>query len=317
MQPTNEIIHTNGFRAWILATRPKTLSAAAVPVIIGISLALKTVGWTCFSVLPAILCLLFAWIMQIDSNLINDYFDYIHGSDDRNTRLGPKRACAEGWVTLSAMRIAIAVTSLAACAVGLPLVAFGGQEMVMVGAICVVCAFLYTTFFASKGLGDVLVVVFFGIVPVYFTWYVVMPIYWQYFNIYVLIAGVCCGMVIDTLLIVNNYRDHDNDLASGKITLVVRIGTQAAEKLYQALPYLSEIILYCFLVLGEDTPWWKTCGFVVLGLIYIVPQEMTAKKMISLGKGRALNAVLGMTSRNLFIYGLVTAAQILLFCKIA
>lgn len=317
MQPTNEIIHTNGFRAWILATRPKTLTAAAMPVIIGMALALKTVGWTCFSVLPATLCLLFAWIMQIDSNLINDYFDYIRGSDDRDTRLGPKRACAEGWVTLSAMRVAIAITSLAACAVGLPLVAYGGQEMVMVGVVCVACAFLYTTFFASKGLGDVLVVVFFGIVPVYFTWYVIMPIYWQYFNIYVLIAGVCCGMVIDTLLIVNNYRDHDNDLASGKITLVVRIGTQAAEKLYQSLPYLSEIILYCFLVLGENTPWWKTCGFVVLGLLYIVPQEMTAKKMIGLGKGRALNTVLGMTSRNLFIYGLVTAAQILLFCKIA
>ncbi len=317
MQQTDDIIPINGWRAWILATRPKTLSAAAVPVIIGIALAVKTVGWICFSVKPAILCLLFAWLMQIDSNLINDYFDYIRGNDDRNTRLGPKRACAEGWVTLPAMRKAIAATSVAACAVGLPLIAYGGREMVIVGALCVVCAFLYTTFFASKGLGDLLVIVFFGIVPVYFTWYVIMPFYWQEFNVYVLIAGVCSGMVIDTLLIVNNYRDRDNDLASGKITLVVRIGERAAENLYQGLPILAEIILYSFLVIGETTPWWKTCGFVALGLLYIVPHMTATRKMIDICKGRALNAVLGMTARNLFIYGLVTAAQILLFCKIA
>ena len=316
MQPSDEIIRVNSLRAWLFATRPKTLSAAAVPVIIGMALAVKTIGWVCLPVLPAILCLLFAWLMQIDSNLINDYFDYVRGNDHRETRLGPKRACAEGWVTLPAMRTAIAVTSIAACLTGLPLIAYGGREMVVVGAICVVCAFLYTTFFASKGLGDVLVIVFFGIVPVYFTWYVLMPVYWQEFNISVLIAGVCCGLVIDTLLLVNNYRDRDNDRASGKMTLVVRIGAQATEKLYEILPVMAEIALFSFLVLDGNTPWWKVLGYVVLAVFYVVPHQKTTRLMADIGKGRELNRVLGMTARNLFVYGLTTAAQIVLFCNI-
>lgn len=316
MQPTHEIISVNSLRAWLLAMRPKTLSAAAVPVIIGIALAVKTIGWVCLPLLPAVLCLLFAWIMQIDSNLINDYFDYVRGNDDRDTRLGPKRACAEGWVTLPAMRLAIAVTSVAACLVGLPLIAYGGFEMVVVGAVCVVCAFLYTTFFASKGLGDVLVVVFFGMVPVYFTWYVLMPIYWQGFNMYVLVAGFSCGLVIDTLLLVNNYRDRDNDKASGKMTLVVRLGAETAERLYEFLPLMAEFMLFGFLVLDGHTPWWKTVGFILLALFYFVPHQLTTRKMADIGKGRELNRVLGMTARNIFVYGLVAAAQILLFCNI-
>lgn len=316
MQQPHEIIRVNSLRAWLLATRPKTLSAAAVPVIIGIALAVRTVGWVCLPLLPAVLCLLFAWLMQIDSNLINDYFDYVRGNDDRDTRLGPKRACAEGWVTLPAMRLSIAVTSVAACLAGLPLIAYGGLEMVAVGAVCVVCAFLYTTFFASKGLGDVLVVVFFGMVPVYFTWYVLMPIYWQDFNMYVLVAGFCCGLVIDTLLLVNNYRDRDNDKASGKITLVVRVGAETAERLYWFLPLMAGLMLFGFLVLDGDTPWWKAVGFILLSLVYYVPHQMATRKMADIGKGRELNKVLGMTARNIFVYGLVTAAQILLFCHI-
>lgn len=89
MQPTHEVISVNSLRAWLLAIRPKTLSAAAVPVIIGIALAVKTIGWVCLPLLPAVLCLLFAWLMQIDSNLINDYFDYVRGNDDRETGWAP------------------------------------------------------------------------------------------------------------------------------------------------------------------------------------------------------------------------------------
>lgn len=146
----NDTIQTNSMKAWLLAARPKTLSAAAVPVIIGFALALKTVGWREFQVVPALLCLLFAWLMQIDSNLINDYFDFVRGNDDRETRLGPKRACAEGWITLPAMRWALAITSVSACVVGLPLIAYGGWNLVGVGALCVVFAFLYTTFLPPR-----------------------------------------------------------------------------------------------------------------------------------------------------------------------
>ena len=102
------MIETNSIKAWYLAARPKTLTAAAVPVLLGIALAYKDAQQ--IQTLPALLCLLFAWVMQIDSNLVNDYFDFKHGNDDE-TRLGPKRACAEGWITLGAMKWGIILTT--------------------------------------------------------------------------------------------------------------------------------------------------------------------------------------------------------------
>ena len=132
------MIETNSIKAWYLAARPKTLTAAAVPVLLGIALAYKDAQQ--IQTLPALLCLLFAWVMQIDSNLVNDYFDFKHGNDDE-TRLGPKRACAEGWITLGAMKWGIILTTLLGCAIGLPLVLFGGWEMVIVGICCVVFCF--------------------------------------------------------------------------------------------------------------------------------------------------------------------------------
>nr|MCR4582735.1 prenyltransferase [Prevotella sp.] len=157
-------IKTNSWQAWLLATRPKTLSGAAVPVMIGAALAYtdaQTYGDDVFSWWAALLCLLFAFIMQIDANLINDFFDFVNGTDDRETRLGPKRACAQGWVRLDSMKRAIALTTCLACLVGLPLVYWGGLEMILVGAICVVFCFLYTTYFSYQGLGDLLVLLFF------------------------------------------------------------------------------------------------------------------------------------------------------------
>lgn len=97
-------IKTNSLKAWFLASRPKTLIGAIVPVAIGVSLAFNQTGIELFSFTPAILCLLFASIMQIDANFINDYFDYKRGNDKSEVRLGPKRSCTEGWITSSAMK---------------------------------------------------------------------------------------------------------------------------------------------------------------------------------------------------------------------
>ena len=113
-----EVVKLNSPRAWVLAARPKTLTGAAVPVMVALALAWNDCGSTSFQWVPAVLCVLFAFIMQIDANLINDYFDYRKGTDDEQ-RLGPKRACAQGWVTLKAMRIAIAITTVLACLTGL------------------------------------------------------------------------------------------------------------------------------------------------------------------------------------------------------
>ena len=102
--------------------------------------------------------------------------------------------------------------------------------MILVGTMCVLFAFLYTTKLSYLGLGDLLVLVFFGIVPVCLTYYVIMPDNGQTITLEVFLASISCGLVIDTLLLVNNYRDRDNDKRDGKNTLVVRIGEKATEK---------------------------------------------------------------------------------------
>lgn len=115
----------NSFKAWVLASRPKTLSGAAVPVMIGTAMAIHDTLYD-IRIVPAILCFLFAFLMQIDANFINDYFDFVKGTDDE-TRLGPKRACAQGWITKPAMRRGIALTTILSCIVGLPLIFYGGM----------------------------------------------------------------------------------------------------------------------------------------------------------------------------------------------
>lgn len=117
---------------------PEDSDGGGCSCLLGIALAYKDAQQ--IQTLPALLCLLFAWVMQIDSNLVNDYFDFKHGNDDE-TRLGPKRACAEGWITLGAMKWGIILTTFLGCVIGLPLVLFGGWEMVIVGICCVVFCF--------------------------------------------------------------------------------------------------------------------------------------------------------------------------------
>ena len=113
--------------------------------------------------------------MQIDANFVNDYFDFVRGNDDE-TRLGPRRACAQGWVTMRAMKSALVITTALACVAGLPLVLYGGMEMIFVGIVCVLFCFLYTTRLSYIGMGDILVIVFFGLVPVTMTYYLEMPV---------------------------------------------------------------------------------------------------------------------------------------------
>ena len=175
----NSEVKTNSMKAWVLAARPKTLAGAATPVIMGgacawmwlygnteavtvaadmadaaagckdlAALTAKAFDWAAFA-----LCMLFAWIMQVDANFVNDYFDFRKGGDTEQ-RLGPKRACAQGWITPGAMKTGILVTTVLACAVGLPLIWTGGPWMIAVGALCVLFCFLYTTKFSRLGLGD-------------------------------------------------------------------------------------------------------------------------------------------------------------------
>jgi 1,4-dihydroxy-2-naphthoate octaprenyltransferase len=297
-------IETDSAKAWLLAARPKTLSGAAVPVMIGVSLAYVDAAQYvdgAFSWVAAVLCLLFAFIMQVDANFINDFFDFTNGADDSETRLGPRRACAQGWVKLDSMKRAIALTTCLACLVGLPLVWYGGLEMILIGLLCLVFCFLYTTHMSYLGLGDVLVLVFFGVVPVCISYYIQLhTCTWQVF-----IASVACGLVIDGLLIVNNFRDRDNDRAVGKNTLVVKIGDKASLALYFGVGVVACLMGLVFWLNGHVLAF-------VLPLLYLVLHVFTYLKIKRIHQGKALNHCLGETARNIFVYGLTVAAGLLL-----
>jgi len=297
-------IKQNSLQAWLLAARPQTLSGAAVPVMIGLALA-----WTdsqeysgdVFNWIAAILCMLFAFIMQIDANFINDLFDYARGNDDAASRLGPLRACTQGWVSIEAMKKAIASTTCLACLLGLPLIWFGGLEMILVGILCVVFCFLYTTHLSYIGMGDVLVFIFFGIIPVCVTYYIQLhTCTWQVF-----VASLACGAVVDGLLIVNNYRDRYNDEKNGKKTLVVEIGAKATEWLYLTLGTAATLAGAIFWIEGHVIAF-------ILPFFYLLLHVFTWQKMKRINHGRQLNECLGETARNMFVYGLCVTIGLLL-----
>lgn len=292
-------IQVNSPKAWMLAARPKTLTGAAVPVMIGTALALTDSHFH-IRVIPTILCFLFAFVMQIDANFVNDYFDFLKGTDDE-ARLGPKRACAQGWVTIPAMRQALAVTTALACAIGLPLVYYGGWWLIAVGILCVCFCFLYTTHLSYIGLGDMLVIVFFGIVPVTMTYYLALPEGMQTVTWQCILASIACGLVIDTLLIINNYRDIDNDRRAGKRTLIVAVGAKWGWILYFALGVLACSMGNIYHFSGHFWAVWLPI------IIYLPLHIATFIKMRRINKGAALNRILGMTARNIFIYGLTVS----------
>ena len=292
----NENLKPDTFQAWILAARPKTLTAASIPVMIGCALA-EAHGH--FQLIPAILCFLFAFLMQIDANFINDLYDYLKGSD-REDRLGPERACAQGWITPKDMKKGIILTTLLAALCGIGLLFYSGWEMIPVGIACLVFAYLYTTL-AYKGWGDILVLVFFGLVPVGCTYYV-MAHTW---NGAVIIASLACGLVIDTLLTLNNFRDREQDAISGKRTLVVRFGAKAGLILYFLLGLIA--CWLCFYFIREGKLWAS-----ILPQIYLLIHILTTVRMARIGKGKALNAILGETSRNMFLFGILLSAGLLL-----
>lgn len=295
-----EIIRKNSFKAWLLAARPKTLTGASVPVMIALAMAYTDLQGNGFRIIPAVLCALFAFVMQIDANFVNDYFDFISGKDDEQ-RLGPPRACAMGWIDVAKMKVGIVITTVIACIIGLPLVVYGGVEMILVGALCLVFCFLYTTLLASRGLGDLLVLVFFGIVPVCATYYLQTDTCtWIVF-----LASLACGLVIDTLLVVNNYRDIDNDRRAGKKTLIVMIGADKGRLLYLWLGIIASLMGVVFAAYGQ---YWTP----LLPTVYLIMHIATYRRMVKIGKGRQLNLVLADTARNMFVYGLTLSLGLLL-----
>ncbi len=282
-----ETVKRNSVKAWLLAARPKTLAGAACPVILGTALAISDNE---FKWLPALICLVFAGLMQIAANFINDLFDYLKGTD-REDRLGPLRACAQGWISPSAMKKGIAVIVILASLIGCSLIWWGGWELIIVGILCVLFAFFYTTGpypLSYHGWGDALVIIFFGFIPVGCTYYV-QALNW---TPAVTVASLLCGIVVDTLLVVNNYRDRDQDAESGKKTIIVRFGEPFGRYLYLALGIIAAILTLYFIPVGGIPT-------AIVAALYLVLHYQTWRKLCIIHSGKQLNSILGESSRNM------------------
>ncbi|MBC8625971.1 1,4-dihydroxy-2-naphthoate octaprenyltransferase [Alloprevotella sp. Lung230] len=301
-------VQPNSWRAWWLAARPKTLSGALVPVATAAALAYHTSPLLRHAWLAGAFCALFAGGMQVASNFINDLIDFERGTD-RADRLGPERACQQGWISPRAMRWGIVVVLTLAGIVGLGLLAVVWEQtplpkpqlamaLLGIGVACMAGAFLYTTLFSRLGLGDVMVLLFFGLVPVCGTFFALTgTLSWA-----TLWLGLSIGCVVDTLLAVNNFRDRDTDRAVGKRTLVVVLGECGGRGLYLAVGCCG-----AFLMAVADASLHQRLSVLTLCMLpYLFFHFLTWRKMCRIGRGRELNLILGETSRNMLLFALLT-----------
>ena len=302
-------MRTNSFSAWILAVRPYSLGNSVILVCVASALAFADGG---FHALPAFLSLLFAVTMQCTANLVNDLCDFRKGADQPD-RLGPDRAFAKGFITERAMKRGIAAFTLAACLIGCGLLAwafhagilyYGGWELVAVGAACILFAYLYTAGpwpLAYHGLGDVAVVLFFGVVPVTLTYYLQTGAW----SVESFIASLACGLVIDTMLMINNFRDREEDVRCNKRTVVVCFGARFGSWSYLGLGLGAVALNLSLLFCGRPFA-------ALLPFLYLGAHIATWRKMVRIDRGEALNVCLGETARNILLFGFLLIGGILL-----
>ena len=225
----------SGLRIWLLAARPRTLPAAVAPVLVGTALASQLANR--FSLLAFLATLAGALLIQIGTNLANDYSDARRGTDTED-RLGPVRVTAGGLVPPKQVLVATYLTFGLAVAVGIYLVAISGWPLLIVGVVSIMAGVLYTGGprpYGYAGLGEIFVFLFFGLVAVAGTYYVqTVEIAWESVE---LAVPVC--LLASAILVVNNIRDIDTDRRANKNTLAVRLGRPATRRLFASMVVLS------------------------------------------------------------------------------
>lgn len=282
-------------KEWIEATRPRTLPVSIAGVLAGTACA---VARGAFRPLPALLCLLFALLAQVASNFANEYYDYKNGLD-RKGREGFRRGVTEGDISPSAMKSATYGVLAADAVIGLLLVCLYGQWwMLIAGAAIAVFALAYSTGpypLSHHGLGDIAVIVFFGIVPVVLTAYLQTGA--DLFDTDTVLMSVAVGLMAADVLVVNNYRDMEDDAAVGKHTTVVLFGRRVMSALY---------LLAGLVAVGITIPFWLGIGVwsLVAPAIYLMALRAIWMRL-RIGRGAALNPLLGATAANLMVYCLL------------
>jgi 1,4-dihydroxy-2-naphthoate polyprenyltransferase len=285
---------------WLLAARPKTLPAAAAPVIMGIALALKA---DVFHPLAAACALLGALLIQLGTNYANDYQDFLKGADSAERR-GPLRVTQAGLASPEAVRRAAVIAFALAVVAGLYLIYRGGWPILAIGLLSILFGALYTGgrySLAYLGVADVFVLIFFGPVAVAGTFYVqavgsiaattLLPI--------AVVAGLGPGFLATAILLANNIRDVEQDGAVGKRTLVVRVGRRAGIAIY-ATCFLLAATVPVALWLWTGAGAWSVLAALVLPMGIINAGVLRRSR-----EYEVIGPVLGRTAAALLAYSLV------------
>jgi 1,4-dihydroxy-2-naphthoate polyprenyltransferase len=277
-------------REWLEGARPRTLPAAVAPVAAGTGAA-GAVDALCPG--RALLALLVAIALQVGVNYANDYSDGVRGTDAERT--GPLRLVGSGLASPHAVRAAALVSFGFAAVIGLVLAALTTWWLLLVGAIAIVAAWFYTGGsrpYGYRGLGEVSVFVFFGLVATAGTTYVQA----ERITATSVLLGVGCGAFACAILVANNLRDLDGDQRVGKVTLAVRLGDRRTRWLYAALMATPYVVLAPVAVIYPAA---------LAALVTVVPAVWTARTVLRGARGPDLVAVLKATGLVLLAYGVL------------
>jgi 1,4-dihydroxy-2-naphthoate octaprenyltransferase len=295
----------SSFKLWVLAARPKTLPAGAAPVILGLALSIA-LGEE-IKPLLSFLTLACALGLQISSNLINDYYDGIRGTDDSN-RLGPDRATAQGLISPATMKKAFLLTLTTSFIMGLYLMITCGVPIVIIGISSLFFAWAYTggpfplSYF---GLGEVFAFIFFGPVAVWGTYYIQSGKI--SYPLPVMLAGAALGFLSSALMGVNNLRDTDQDRIKNKVTLSTLVGQSAMRKIILLFVAASLSCLCLSLYKLTNSHISSFLPLLVFLLFY-----KTWQQVISTAHGRELNNTLASIGKYLFLSSLASSLVLII-----
>ncbi|MFZ1282180.1 MAG: 1,4-dihydroxy-2-naphthoate polyprenyltransferase [Ignavibacteriaceae bacterium] len=297
---SEEKINISKFQCWILASRPRTLPAALVPVMVGSALAIyHGIFFPAYSII-ALLCSL---LIQIGTNFTNDLYDYLKGTDTEE-RKGPLRVLASGLISVNEMKWGIFFVFFTAFLLGLYLVYSVGLMILWIGIFSIIAGLAYTAGpfpLAYNGLGDLFVFIFFGIVGTVGTYY----LHAQQFTSLAFLISLPVGALITNILIVNNYRDIEEDKTAGKNTLAVLLGKDFSRYEYIFFILISFFIPF-LLHFKYDFNIWIFLPYITL------PIAITLVKMIYALTGTQLNKTLELSAKFSAIYGLLLSIGIIL-----
>ncbi len=279
-------------KPWLIATRPKTLPASLMPVLIGCAAAFSDhhIDYPIMAVTLA--C---ALLIQIITNYVNEFYDFKKGADTEE-RLGPDRMVAMGRIAPSAMKRVSGALIVFTFLLGLVIVAHAGWVILLIGVLCLLFAYAYTGGpypLAYHGVADIFVFIFFGVVATSGTFYAQTG----YFSAESLVASFAPGFFSMNILGVNNYRDIDTDVKAGKNTLSVRLGKKRCLLLYT----LITILAYCvpLMLLVMTGKWLQLLPLLSMPLAVRLNKDLRHKS------GKELNQVLAGTGKLLLIFGIL------------